>query len=301
VLSKYELAIFWALTFVRLSAMLFFGCQILITFRGAAPATIIPFVAILVTALVAQGTWFLLPLAKKPEPTAAGHGWRVAVVTTYSGRSESLKMLAGTLQALRRITYPHDTWLLDESDSEPVRLLCTELGVRHFTRKHQKAYNLLQGKFEAGTKHANYNAWLDSVGYSQYEVLCAFDPDHVPDPSFLSKVMGCFSYDYIAYVQVPQVYYNHSWGPIPEEQLRSPALFIRTSKWLPSASATRGTPQAVSTSAYVPSIHSLVDSATLVPNVPESGVHVDCIRCPMFCSEESRIIYTEAEHLRQIM
>jgi cellulose synthase (UDP-forming) len=46
------------------------------------------------------------------------------------------------------------------------------------------------------------------MGFDRYDIIAAFDPDHVPAPAFLSEVLGCFNDPQIGYVQAPQAYYN---------------------------------------------------------------------------------------------
>ena len=38
-----------------------------------------------------------------------------------------------------------------------------------------------EGRFRARSRHGNYNAWLDAVGFAQYDIIVNIDPDHVPD------------------------------------------------------------------------------------------------------------------------
>ena len=62
--------------------------------------------------------------------------------------------------------------------------------------------------FRKASKHGNYNAWLHEIGFDRYEILTAFDPDHVPDRVYLAKVLGYFDDARVGYVQAPQVYGN---------------------------------------------------------------------------------------------
>lgn len=157
-----------------------------------------------------QGRWFLLLPMRRPDALDAEPGLRVAVVTTYVPGVESLAMLEQTLEAMRAMRYPHDTWLLDEGDDPAAADLCARLGVQHFTRAGHQGYQEEAGPFKRATKHGNYNAWLDAVGYEGYDVLVAFDPDHVPEPHYLDRVLGYLRDPGIGYVQVAQAYYNQS-------------------------------------------------------------------------------------------
>lgn len=154
------------------------------------------------------GRWFLLLLMKKPVPIAARAGWNVGVVTTFVPGVESHAMLEKTLTALVAMDYPHDTWVLDEGDTAEVKLLCQQLGARHFSRKGQAHYQTERGDFQTRSKHGNYNAWLDAIGFAQYGIVASFDPDHVPDRTFLTEVLGYFDDPTVGYVQAPQVYGN---------------------------------------------------------------------------------------------
>jgi cellulose synthase/poly-beta-1,6-N-acetylglucosamine synthase-like glycosyltransferase len=165
--------------------------------------------ALLVSFLVnQQGRWFLLPAMRRPRPLAPPEGLRVAVVTTYVPSVEPPEMLAESLAALVAIDYPHDTWLLDEGGDPETRRLCERRGVRYFSRRDRPEYQTATGRFQAGSKHGNYNAWLDALGFGRYDVLTAFDPDHIPHPAFLTHVLGYFRDPTVGYVQPAQAYYN---------------------------------------------------------------------------------------------
>ncbi|MGH7231214.1 MAG: glycosyltransferase, partial [Nitrospiraceae bacterium] len=155
-----------------------------------------------------QARWFLLPFMKQPRAMAAHPGWHVAVVTTFVGGAESIDMIEETVRALRAMAYPHDTWVLDESDDAGVKRVCQQLGAYHFSRKHLPHYQTAEGLFQSASKHGNYNAWLYETGFDRYDIISAFDPDHIPDRAFLTQVLGYFTDRRVGYVQVAQAYYN---------------------------------------------------------------------------------------------
>jgi hypothetical protein len=99
---------------------------------------------------------------------------------------------------------------LDEGDSAIIHGLCRRLGVQHFSRHGRPFYQTENGRFARRSKHGNYNAWLHEIGFETYDVLIAFDPDHVPLPQFANSVLGFFEDPQVAYVQAPQVYRNQS-------------------------------------------------------------------------------------------
>ena len=152
--------------------------------------------------------WLALPLMRMPRPIPAASGWRVAVVVTFVPGAESIEMLENTVEALIGIDYPHDTWVLDEGNDAEVRDLCLRNGARHFSRQHMLQYQTESGPFKSRTKYGNYNAWLAEHGYASYEVLVAFDSDHIPRSNYLKQVLGYFADERVAYVQAAQAYYN---------------------------------------------------------------------------------------------
>ena len=155
-----------------------------------------------------QGRWFLLLYMRRPKPMTVRPGWKVGVVTTFVPGAEPLEMLEETLKALIALDYPHDTWVLDEGDDDQVKILCQKLDINHFSRKNLPQYQTESGIFQSRSKHGNYNAWLYEIGFNRYEIITALDPDHVPDPAFLSNVLGYFEDGKVGYVQVAQAYYN---------------------------------------------------------------------------------------------
>lgn len=155
-----------------------------------------------------QISWFVLPRMRKPATVKATAGWRVGVVTTFVPGAESLQMLEDTVSALVSMEYPHDTWVLDEGDDNRVQVLCQQLGALHFSRKGIHRYQARSGTFESNTKHGNVNAWLYEIGFHRYDIISSFDPDHVPEPEFLNRLLGYFEDPKVGYVQAAQAYYN---------------------------------------------------------------------------------------------
>ncbi len=153
-------------------------------------------------------SWCLLPSMRRPVPIPAPGGLKVGVVTTFVPGAESIDMLRHTVEGLVGMEYPHDTWVLDEGDSPEVKALCEAMGAYYFTRKDIAKYHSSAGKFKSKTKFGNVNAWLDAIGFERYEIVSAFDPDHIPRPDFLERVLGYFSDSSVGYVQSAQVYYN---------------------------------------------------------------------------------------------
>ncbi len=169
-----------------------------------------PGVGLLLLALLSVwlGQWFAIRRMVRPITRPVPDGLRVAAVTTYVRSHESLPMLEQTLRAMCAMRTPHDVWLLAEQDEPDVRALCARLGVRHFSREAMPQYQSPSGAFRSASKHGNYNAWLTEIGYANYDVLAMFDPDHVPEPSYLERTLGYLDARNVGFVQPPQYYYN---------------------------------------------------------------------------------------------
>lgn len=155
-----------------------------------------------------ESRWILLPLMRRPRHMAASSEWKVGVATTFVPGAEPIEMLERTLRELVAMDYPHDTWVLDEGDDDNVKALCARHGAHHYSRKGKSEYQTPSGRYQARTKHGNYNAWLSEIGFDRYELVVAFDPDHVPHRNFLLRVLGYFDDPEVGYVQAAQVYYN---------------------------------------------------------------------------------------------
>ena len=165
-------------------------------------------VLLLVLIIVWLAQWFAIRRMVRPVPRPAPDGLRVAAVTTYVRSHESIPLLEQTLRAMCAMRGSHDVWLLAEQDVAEVRALCERLGVHHFSREGMPQYQATRGTYRSASKHGNYNAWLAEVGYANYDVLAMFDPDHVPEHSYLERTLGFLDASDVGFVQPPQFYYN---------------------------------------------------------------------------------------------
>jgi cellulose synthase/poly-beta-1,6-N-acetylglucosamine synthase-like glycosyltransferase len=214
VLGRRELAVFGLLTVLNVATGLEF-VRFWFSLHGWAMnpwASATLRVIVLLAWLNHLARWISLPLMRRPRHLAVRTSRRAAVVTTFVPGAEPLAMLEGTVRALVALEHPHDTWVLDEGDDPEVRALCARLGARHFSRRALPQYVTEEGPFRKGTKYGNYNAWFAHVAYERYDVITAFDPDHVPERHFLTRVLGYFEDPRIGYVQAAQVYRNQDAG-----------------------------------------------------------------------------------------
>lgn len=136
-------------------------------------------------------------LRQRPAPPPPPRDWTVDVfITTYD---EPLDLVLATARAAQQITYPHQTWILDDGNRSELRSVAEAEGIGWITRsadwagmpRHAKAGNL-------------NNALLATEG----EFLLILDADQVPKPEILDHTLGYFLDERMALVQTPQWFVN---------------------------------------------------------------------------------------------
>jgi cellulose synthase (UDP-forming) len=131
-------------------------------------------------------------ISKPPKIEAPDH-MRVAIFTT-SSPGEPLSMFEKTLEACARVSYPHTTYLLD--DTQDARF-------KEAAEKYGAVWLELVGI--PGAKAGKINAALKQT---TEDFILVLDPDHIPFPNFFDEVLGYFKDEKVGYVQVSQAYYN---------------------------------------------------------------------------------------------
>lgn len=137
--------------------------------------------------------WYNVFHIEQPEPRPAPAGLRVALFTT-SSPGEPYDMFVRTLAAAREIRYPHTTYLLDDTRDPRMRDLAIEMGAVH-----------LELIGIPGAKAGKINAALQQT---DEDFILVLDPDHIPFPQFLDRVLGYFDDPEVGFVQVAQAYGN---------------------------------------------------------------------------------------------
>ena len=137
--------------------------------------------------------WISYLRISKPEPVTAPSGLRVAIFTT-SSPGEPLAMFEKTLEACRNITYPHTTYLLDDTRDPAFKAVAEKYGA---------VWLELVGI--PGAKAGKINR---SLQMTQEDFILVLDPDHIPFPNFLDHTLGFFQNEKVGFVQVSQAYYN---------------------------------------------------------------------------------------------
>jgi cellulose synthase (UDP-forming) len=128
-----------------------------------------------------------------PEEKPAPNGYSVAIFTT-STPGEPLSMFEKTLEACSKITYPHTTYLLDDTRNPLFKELAKKYGAVWL--------ELLD---YPGAKAGKIN---EALKRTSEDFILVLDPDHIPFPNFLDKVLGYFEDESVGFVQVSQAYYN---------------------------------------------------------------------------------------------
>ncbi len=128
-----------------------------------------------------------------PENKPAPKDLRVAIFTT-SSPGEPLSMFEKTLEACAKITYPHTTYLLD--DTQDPRF-------KEVAEKNGAIWLELVGY--PGAKAGKINEALKTT---TEDFILVLDPDHIPFPNFFDEVLGYFEDEKVGFVQVAQAYYN---------------------------------------------------------------------------------------------
>ena len=139
--------------------------------------------------------WFNVIAMSRPAEKPAPQFLRVAIFTT-SSPGEPLSMFEKTLAACANISYPHTTYLLD--DTRDPRF-------REVAERHGAVWLELVGI--PGAKAGKINAALEKTNE---QFILVLDPDHIPFPNFLDRVLGFFDNPDVGFVQVSQAYYNQS-------------------------------------------------------------------------------------------
>jgi len=137
--------------------------------------------------------WVNYAAVAKPEHRPAPPGLRVAVFTT-SSPGEPLGMFDKTLAACARIKYPHTTYLLDDTRDSRFREVASRNGAV-----------CLELVGIPGAKAGKIN---HALMMTQEDFILVLDPDHIPFPEFLDRVLGHFLDERVGFVQVSQAYYN---------------------------------------------------------------------------------------------
>ncbi len=137
--------------------------------------------------------WVNYTRISNPVHVPAPDGLSVAIFTT-SSPGEPLSMFETTLKACAQISYPHTTYLLDDTRDPAFRAVA---------EKHGAVWLELVGI--PGAKAGKINAALK---LTKEDFILVLDPDHIPFTNFFDHTLGFFQDEKLGFVQVSQAYYN---------------------------------------------------------------------------------------------
>ncbi|RKR85747.1 cellulose synthase/poly-beta-1,6-N-acetylglucosamine synthase-like glycosyltransferase [Mucilaginibacter gracilis] len=198
--SKRELFTLRLMIVLGLAAMFFFLRGLLNpNIVGFTPLYWMLLVSIFFICLKVLHEWIHYFCITLPETPPQQKLYTVDVFTTFCA-GEPYDMIVETLTAMQAITYPHTTYLCDEANDPYLKELCEKLHINHVTRIQ---------KIDA--KAGNIN---NALKYASGEICVILDPDHVPFPDFLDRIIPHFNNTEIGFVQIVQAYRNHNQGLI---------------------------------------------------------------------------------------
>lgn len=116
------------------------------------------------------------------------------LICTYN---EPLYLLEKTIAASTNLDYPTHKFKIhvcDDGRRDSLKLLCKKYNVNYISRDNNE-----------GAKAGNIN---NALKYLKGDLFAVLDADMIPKKEFLSRTVGYFTNENLAFVQVPQVYYN---------------------------------------------------------------------------------------------
>lgn len=109
---------------------------------------------------------------------------------------EPVKEVKQTAIAAKNVYGLHQTYILDDGDSDEIKAMAAQVGVQYIRRpvhNHAKAGNI------------NY-----ALKHTQGDFFLILDADFVAQPTILYETIPFFENDNLAFVQTPQFYDNHN-------------------------------------------------------------------------------------------
>jgi cellulose synthase (UDP-forming) len=127
---------------------------------------------------------------REPPPAMEGLTVDVFIPTI----NESVDIVRRTVIAAMNMSYPHQTWLLDDGARPEMEKLAASLGCRYLSRP-----------MNVDAKAGNLN---QALAHSRAQFVAVFDADHAPRRDFLERTLGFFGDPRVAFVQTPQDFFN---------------------------------------------------------------------------------------------
>ena len=132
----------------------------------------------------------------EPENKPLDQTLKVDVFTTAMP-GEPYDMFDTTLRAVAAMHYPHTSYLMDGGNDHRLKKLCKNLGIVHVDTRNVN-----------GAKAGKINYCIRN--FSKGDFIFVVDPDHIPEPDALDKILPSFCDEKVGFVQVVQPYYNRN-------------------------------------------------------------------------------------------
>lgn len=141
----------------------------------------------------------------------------VGVYITVTG--EPKEIVAETVKAALAMNYPNfsvyilnDGFVAKKENWQEAVAVAKQYGIKCITRKKP-----------GGAKAGNIN---HAMTKTKEPFIVIFDADHIPKPELLSRMMGYFADENVAFVQSPQYYKNHAQNQVTGGAWEQQALFF---------------------------------------------------------------------------
>lgn len=136
-------------------------------------------------------------LRKRPTPPPPDPDATVDVlITTYN---EPVELVRDTVRAALAMTFPHQTYVLDDGNRAEMRRMTEEEGADYIVRTDD---------WTGKNRHAKAGNLNNALNQTDGEFLLVLDADQKPGPETLDRVLGYFRDPRLAFVQTPQWFYN---------------------------------------------------------------------------------------------
>ena len=118
------------------------------------------------------------------------------LITTYN---EPIELVMETVRRAIAITYPHQTWVLDDGNRPAMREAVESIGAGWITRSAQ---------WVDMPRHAKAGNLNNALEQTEGEFLLLLDADQLAAPEFLDRTLGLFEDERLGLVQTTQFFYN---------------------------------------------------------------------------------------------
>jgi cellulose synthase (UDP-forming) len=154
-----------------------------------------------------SGVWFYyFAIHAKVRKSNLLKKYRVAMIVTKTP-NEPFFIAKRTIEAFKKqkYPYPYDIWIADEDPDLQTLEYASSNNIKISCRKGALDYHNQSWPRRTKCKEGNLMFFYEKYGYQNYDIVCQFDIDHVPDENYLSNVIRNFSDPTVGYVACPSI------------------------------------------------------------------------------------------------